>query len=261
MSMRNSMAVLVLLISLMAAPGTLALEEELEHSVEGLPACYAVDSDPPVLVPTLKTSDGKVDERMMRIMRWTPLRVARALRRLELDSQRATCLPYTGGEKIRRHYLALVSSATNAGQADAREFAVRNVSWNVEWEKIPLSALEKSMAGFTLKPGPFAQICRLPIVPTSVFVPTGGQAASDAEKKAFELIIENARALQKSQSQVTADFAILLDALEGRACADLTHEFYDMVLDQRLAFFEHRDLVLGRLMRDKLRWESLPAAP
>ena len=82
-----------------------------------------------------------------------------------------------------------------------------------------------------------------------------------AVKKAVELIIENARALQKSQSQVTADFAILLDALEGRACADLTHEFYDMVLDQRLAFFEHRDLVLGRLMRDKLRWESLPAAP
>jgi hypothetical protein len=239
-------------------PGAWALEEELEHQPEGAQACYAVYKDPPVLVPTVKASDGKVDEGMTRVMRWTPLRAARALHRLELDFP---CLPYAGGEYVRSHYLAFVSSATDAGQTDAREFAARNVSWSVDWEKLPLSELEKSMAGFTLKPGPFAQTCRVPTIPTSVFVPAAGQAAGDVEKEAFELLGKNARALQKSQSEITADFASLLEALEGRGCADLTHEFFYMVSNQRWAFFEYRDQVLGRLMRGKLRWEPLPAAP
>lgn len=248
----------VLLLAALCAPAA-ALEPELTRFTEGMPACWPVYADPAVLVPTLKDQRGRVDERMSKVLRWGPLKAARALRKLELHMTKAACPGYFDLSGVRANYVALAASATALAQQDARAFASRNVSWTATWEEVRLSVLEKEMADVALKPGPFAGTCRPPEVSTEVYVPAAGQATGPEEEKILGRLAEQAKALQASQRDVTADFAELLEALEGRGCAELTRLFHSMVLGQRWAYFEHRDRELGELMRARLRWEPLPA--
>lgn len=241
----------------------LALEPELEpNSMSGSMswACWRIYDDPPVAVPIMATlPGGKPHESMTRIMRQTPLKTARALRKLELHGARAFCVDYEGGAQVRQSYLELVAIATAAAQDELREFSARNASWEVTWETMPLSKLEKEMQGVALKPGKLSGVCRPPAVSSVVFVLAEGQAADETEKKAFAKLTEEGRALRASLAEVSVDVAELFEALEGHGCIPAARAFVRMTETQRWNYLQHRDKELGVLLRGRLRWQPLPA--
>jgi hypothetical protein len=217
-----------------------------------------METDPDVRVPIVTAArGGALDERMTRVLRWKPLQTARALARLEAAERKAECLRYWGGDKIHDRYEVLRSTILAASEADALSFAAVNVSFKVAWETVPLSKLEKDLAGMSLKPGPFAGICRAPEVSLQVFAPAAGQGESEDEKKASAGLAADARALRASTRELKDAFGGVLEALEGQKCGEAAKEFYWMVSAQRQAFFEHRESVLGRLMMQKMRWEPV----
>ncbi|MDX6771217.1 MAG: hypothetical protein SF051_16930 [Elusimicrobiota bacterium] len=255
------MRVALALIALLAAPAS-ALEEEFRRGESAAArACWPVYNDPPVSAPVVKTPKGAVDERLTRRLRAGTLRAARALRRLESDAARAACPPYGADDAIRKRWLEFAAAAGAASQEAAREWDAVNLSWTVEWEEVPLSRLEETQKGEEEAPGPFAGVCRPPAVSTEVFVPSAGQAASREEREAFERLAADARALSRSLAEMTAGAAALFEALEGRGCSELARRFHAMASTQRREYFEHRDRVLGRLLRGRLKWEPLPPAP
>jgi hypothetical protein len=250
---------LLLALLLPLAPPASALERDLDGS--GLAfSCRPYYKDPPVAVPSARDQKGAVDPRMTRILRASLLKGARALRKLELQSAKAACPRYAGGEAIREDYERLVSSASAELRRGVEQWDEVNLGWTVSWSELPLSALEKEAGEALLKDGPFAATCTPPEVSEELFVPAAGQAAGEEERKALALLAEQAATLRESLRENRAAVAELLRALEGRSCAELGRRYYSMALRQRAAYFEHRDQTLGKLYRDKLKWEPLAAA-
>lgn len=250
-------ALLVLL--LVAAPAR-SLEPEL-RSVAGGWACWPIHKDPPVPAPTVfDKRTGKSDEKLTRSLRWTPLKVARAVRRLELHRAKAACPPYAGGRDIKDALDELAEIAAAAVRAGADEFAARNLSFEVSWSTMPLSALEAAQKGTKPAPGDFAGVCRPPAVSEELYVPAAGQAASQEETKAFARLEAEARTLRESLRETRADVSELLEALEGRSCETLGRRYHAMAGRQRWLYVQHRDEALGAILRARLKWEPLPDA-
>lgn len=251
---------LLLLLVLAVAPAA-ALEPEIDRRVDMAYACWPIYKDPPVQVPTVTDKrTGKTDEKLTRVLRWTPLKAARALRKLELHRSHAACPPYAGGRDVKEMLDELVAVATAAARAGVDEFASRNLSFDVSWGEMPLSALEASQGETEPAPGDFAGVCRPPAVSEELFVPAAGQASTEEEKKAFAELEARARALRVSLRETRADVAELLEALEGRSCEALGRRYHAVAGRQRWAYLQHRDDALGKLLRERLKWEPLADA-
>lgn len=241
-----------------AAPAC-ALEADLERYGRGF-TCAPYYKDPPVPSPTARDEKGTPDQRMTAMLRAGVLKSARALRKLELQSAKAACPRYEGGDEIREAYRLLVSSAAAAVRAGVEQWDSVNAGWTVMWNDVPLSTLEKEAEPALLKDGPFSATCAPPEVSEELFVPAAGQASSEEERSVLARLESEAVTLRESLRENRAAVTELLRALEGRSCAELGRQYLSMALRQRSAYFEHRDRTLGRLYRAKLKWEPLAAA-